>query len=270
LVVLFAVGQYHGRLFPDGGSSKKGGVITNIPGDEYGATALFMLSDDIGGVPSVYVIVSYMPETGFKIIPLRSDILLNTQRSESLQKVYAARGAETVLSELNALLGTNIVKYAKFDKQAFCGFVDAFGKRIPIDVPEDINVGSIILKRGSGTADGKALFTYLTHTYSTLTTSGDSVGYNAELLGKTLKKTAEVCFRGIAPENLTIIGQAASTSASNFAPDAFSKRESAYKFTAESGSEIAAYYVPIGFQTTEGLFALTENATAQIRQWVGN
>jgi hypothetical protein len=169
-----------------------------IPDSELDTTILFMMSDEQGSLPRMFMLANYRPRDQVVVlVPLNQDTRVQTRNGIGrLTDLYQTGGAPMVVEALSNTLGIDCEFYVKFDRVSFTGFASLF-RDVRVNIPADFSAGGLTLRAGEHFLGGGDLFLYMN--FANFPEFGDD--FNLALIGQAM--TAFINVLNNANTNLT-------------------------------------------------------------------
>ncbi len=270
IVAIFAFRWY---LFPEDsdptGLNPSGGVADDFrPTSEHNFNSMVMLSDKTSDNPELFILVEYSAvENRIAVVPIPNGISIPPE-GRSLPNVYAAQGANKVVSIIEDIVGISIDSFVRFDRTSFINLVSTFGN-VNYEVikfmtirdgteAETLNVGTHRL--AAETIFRLAMFAEYDE--------GES--YRFSNIGQMFADLINQNFRAVDSSLLdTFFESIMRDTETNLSEEKYTKHKAALLNTIEYGVNPAEYYVPYGEYIDGGGFILSENSIITIRQRAG-
>ncbi len=238
------------------------------PNPSHSFTLLTMLGDEAGGMPELFMMVSYdAVENTVVYIPLPNGISV-ADSGRTLPNVYAAKGGSGAIDAVRDATGIQCDGYLSFDREGMQRLVSSFGN-VEYNVPKTLMVtdGNVraAFNAGEQIFSPEAMFRYVY-----LADFGEGESYRFSMIGDVLSELINQNFRHVDGTMLDnyykIITEVCDTDISQ---DFFLSKKSALLNTVEYGSDIAEFYVPYGEYAEDGAFKIAENSITTITQKCG-
>ena len=270
IVAIFAFSWY---LFPEDSSTTglnaSGGLSESFkPTAEDSFNLMTMLSDSASDSPDLFVMIEYdavMRRVAFVFLP--NGISIPTE-GRTLPNVYAAQGANKVLSVVNDIVGVWCESYIKMDRMGFIKLISVFGN-VDYSIPKTIVIrdGSEIeaLNIGTQRLAAESIFRLaLLAEYD----EGESYRFNCtgQLFSDLVNQNYRTIDESLLNSYSNIIMESAET---NLTGEQFKKYKDVILYTVNYGNNPAEYYVPYGEYTSDGGFKISGNSIITIRQKAG-
>ncbi len=257
-----------GMLFPikDMPVVSSSGVAEYKPDESHNMTVLFMLSEDKGQVPDYFMLINYRPRAEkVVIVPIKknlSSFVGNTKGT--LSELYKEGGASSILFAIKNSLGIDIDHYVKFDKSSFVDFFD-FVDTTPMNIPENMNIGDLVLNKGMHYFNGEDLYNYIT--YDSFLQGED---YTYVLHGSAITNFINSNGRNLSTVHLqNIFNKILNSTDTDLEFTFFTNHQSAFVYSTQNSINIAEYYIPYGDNKDNGTFEISENSIVSIHQRFG-
>jgi len=188
LLVLF-ITAFQDILFPSAnmGQIDPTGRMNYVPQAELNASALFMMSDEPGSIPSLYMLVDYRPRDGaITVVPLSEDTRLelprrNAANSGTLVDLYRTGGTDLVLAGISETFGIDCDYHVTFNRASFSLFTSQLGD-VQVSVPALFQAGNLVLSVGEHMLSGGDWFTYMN--YAEFAQAGEN--FRLEVMAQTM------------------------------------------------------------------------------------
>lgn len=249
-------------IFPEKEASSYGGISGDIPDASNNMKILFMLSEEKGGAPNRYLLMSYQPaDEAIICIPLRSDMeAVVGGRRGTLSQLYADGGVQTIMYAVEATLGVKCDSYVKFDRDSFVSMIDTMGK-VTVSCAYDVLAGdgSVLFETGSHQMNGTNLYTYIN--YDNAAYGND---YQSLVLGSAAVSVFNSNLHGLSSTVIqSYFTKLMNTTDNNLKLEDYTKRQQAFLFTSVESYNPGQYYIPYG-DTAGGVFTLSDNSKTTI------
>lgn len=269
IVAIFAFSWY---LFPED-SSTTGLTPPGLdekfkPTAEHSFNMMTMLSDNSYDSPELFVMVEYdavRNRVAFVFLP--NGISIPTE-GRSLPNVYAAQGANKVISVVGDIVGVSCDSYVKLDRAGFLSLVSIFGN-VNYEVLKTIMIrdGAEIetINAGSQRLAAESMFRL-----AMLAQYDEGESYRFNCIGQMFADLINQNFRNIDESLLdryfSVIMENAET---DLTDDLYARHRDALLNTVEYGKNPVEYYVPYGEYNDDGGFEIAANSITTIQQKAG-
>ncbi len=270
-----AILAFQWYLFPEEttptGVDKYGELTDDFrPTKEHNFNGLFMLSDDKGDMPELFILITYdAVDNRLTYIPLPSSISMSTE-GRTLSNVYAAQGGVKAIEVLEESIGVTCDFYLNMDRQGFITMLSSFGN-LEYEVPKSMIIvdgeAQQTFNAGKQRLDAESIFRLLM-----LADFGEGESFRFNCIGEIMTGLINQNYR-VLDGNSQIMDSffyhIVDSSETNLTDELYRSRKAALLNTAAYGVSPAEYYVPYGEYADDGSFVIAENSIRTIKQKAG-
>lgn len=278
IALIFAIAAilaFQWYLFPEEttptGVDKNGELTDDFrPTKEHKFSGLFMLSDDKGGMPELFVMITYNAvDNRLTYIPFPASISMSAD-GRTLPNVYAAQGGEKALEVLEQAIGVKCDFYVNMDRTGFITMVSSFGN-LEYEVPKSMIIvdGEVqqTFNAGKQRLDAESVFRLMM-----LADFGEGESFRFNCIGEIMTGLINQNYRvldGNSQVMDSFFNHIVSNSDTNLTDELYRSRKAALLNTAAYGVSPAEYYIPYGEYADDGSFVIAENSIRTIKQKAG-
>ncbi len=270
-----AILAFQWYLFPEEttptGVNKNGELTDDFrPTKEHNFSGLFMLSDDKGGLPELFILITYNAvDNRLTYIPFPASISMAAD-GRTLSNVYAAQGGEKAIEVLEKAIGVKCDFYINMNRTSFITMVSSFGN-LEYEVPKSMIIidGEVQqnINAGKQRLDAESVFRLIM-----LADFGEGESFRFNCIGEMMTGLINQNYRVLDGNsqvmdsffNLILNG-----SETDLTDELYRSRKAAMLNTAAYGVSPAEYYVPYGEYAGDGSFVIAENSIKTIKQKAG-
>ncbi len=270
-----AILAFQWYLFPEEttptGVNKNGELTDDFrPTKEHNFNGLFMLSDDKGGLPELFVMISYNAvDNRLAYIPFPASISMSAD-GRTLPNVYAAQGGDKVIEVLEQVIGVKCDFYVTMDRVGFITMVSSFGN-LEYEVPKSLIIvdGEVqqTFNAGKQRLDAESVFRLIM-----LADFGEGESFRFNCIGEMMTGLINQNYRvldGNSQVMDSFFNHILSSSDTDLTDELYRSRKAALLNTAAYGVSPAEYYIPHGEYASDGSFIIAENSIKTIKQKAG-
>jgi hypothetical protein len=243
------------------------------PAPELNTVALFMMSDEPGSIPSMYMLVNYRPRDGvIVLVPLDEDTRLEVRgsglrggTSGRLVDLYRIGHGELVSAGISDTFGVDCEYHVTFSRSSFTTFTALLGE-VQVNVPAFFQSGSLVLSVGEHMLAGGDLFTYLNYAEFSATEHPDAL---LNIIGQSMTFFVNTSLRNMTELEINnTFNRVLNNATTNLTFTDFRTYQRALHHTSNNAINPAGAYIPTG--TREGHeFILSAESIAEIRELFG-
>ncbi len=270
-----AILAFQWYLFPEEttptGVDKYGELTDDFrPTKEHNFNGLFMLSDDKGGLPELFIMISYNAvDNRLAYIPFPASISMSVD-GRTLPNVYAAQGGEKAIEVLEQAIGVKCDFYVTMDRVGFITMVSSFGN-LEYEVPKSMIVvdgeAQQTFNAGKQRLDAESVFRLMM-----LADFGEGESFRFNCIGEMMTGLINQNYRvldGNSQVMDSFFNHILTSSETDLTDKLYRSRKAALLNTAAYGVSPAEYYIPYGEYASDGSFVIAENSIRTIKQKAG-
>ncbi|MCL2754144.1 MAG: LCP family protein [Oscillospiraceae bacterium] len=268
LILVLFITAFQDLFFPQANTASfdRTGRATYLPEAELDTTVLFMMSDEPGGVPRLFMLMNYRPREGvIALVPLSADTRVATRADTGrLSDIYRNGRSELVVSAINHTFGIDCKYYVKFDRAAFTTFTANLGE-IAVIVPSAFQGGGLVLDVGEHDLSGAELFQYMNNADFQQVGAESSGQTGLNIIGGAMRAFINTNLRNMFENEISgAFNRVINNTTTNVTYPDFVAYQRAFHHTSNNTITPASVYVPEGTHT-EDEFIISDEALNHIK-----